>query len=359
MLNQPRMRAQLSSLLALVFFVSAVLGCKLFAKTNMFEGTAAKDAVEAFRKKLGGGPIKAVSLEIEGDSATLQAQDPKNPDHVDQYKYTRSVITGPTPVQLDLLSNNLDKSLFNLDDVNVAATPVLARDVLERAKIEGGKIKRMTIERALNLATDMTKSGEVRWHIEIEGTRENASASADMKGNIRGVDLSQTARAAKFSTYSADTLRDAAPQIKEAFGGKVKLLEMTVYDSYLWFKAKSPKDGEITQYKYDINGVTTNSLSNLSDPTPIEVRTKEFKMDDLLFDLDEVNLSLAPELGKKAFEKLGYTSGRVTFYSIKRTPRHWLGKDLVTAWYVSCSEGRKSGYVHFDMAGNQVELYQK
>ncbi len=359
MLNPRQAKALLSSLAAIVFFLSALLGCRMFAKTDMFAGSAAKDAVEAFRKKLGGGPIKAVRFEIEHDSATLQAQDPKNPEHVDQYKYTRGIVTGPTAVQLDLLSNNLDKSLFNLDEVDVGATPALAKNVLERAHIEGGKIKRMTIERGLSIATDMTKSGAVSWHIEIEGTRENASAYADMKGNLRGLDLSQTARAAKFSTYDADTLRDAAPKIKEAFGGKVRLLELTIYDKYLWFKAKSPKDGEITQYKYDINGVTSSALSNLSDPTPIEVRTGEFKLDDLLFDLDEVNLALAPDLGKKALEKLGYTDGRVSLYSINRKPRHWLGKDLVTHWDVSCSQGRKSGSVNFDMAGNQIELYQK
>ncbi len=107
--------------------------------------------------------------------------------------------------------------------------------------------KKMTIERSLSLATDMTKSGAVHWDIQIEGTRENASAVADIKGNILGLDLSQTARAAQFSTYSADTLREAGPQIKEAFGGRVKLIELLIYEKFLSLKAKSPRNGEITQ----------------------------------------------------------------------------------------------------------------
>ena len=356
MLNQRQNKHLVSSLLALGMCASALLGCKMFAKTNMFEGTAAKDAVEAFRKKLGGGPIKAVSLQIEPDSATLQAQDPKNPDHVDQYKYTRGIVVGPTPVQLDLLSNNLDKSVFNLDDVDVGATATLAKKVLDRAKIEGGKIRRITIERALSLATDMTKSGPVSWHIEIEGSRESASAYADPKGNVRGLDLSQTARAAKFSMYSADTLREAGPQIKDALGGHVKIVKLVIYDKNIFFTAKSPKDGELTNYQYGINGVAANTLSNMSDPTPIQVRMHEFKLDDLLFDLDEVNLALAPEVGKKALEKLGYTDGRVSLYQIERKPRKWLGKDLITVWDVACTQGRKSGDVYYDMAGNEVEV---
>jgi hypothetical protein len=356
MLNHRQNKFLFSSALAAGVFASALLGCKLFSKTNMFEGTATKDAVEAFRKKLGGGPIKALSLEIEPDSATLKAQDPKQPEHVDQYRYTRGIVSGPTPVQLDLLSNNLDKSLFNLDDINLAATATVARTALERAKIEGGKIKRMTIERALSLATDMTKSGSVRWTIEIEGTRENASASADTKGEILGVDLSHTARAAKFNTYSADTLRDAAPRIKEAFGGHVKLIEMTIYDKYLWFKAKSPRDGEINQYKYDVNGVTTNALSNIADPTPIEVKMGEFRIDQLYFDLDEVDLAMAPDLGKKALDRLGFTAGKVSHYQIKRKPKTFAGKDLLTVWDVSCQQGRKSNSVYYDLAGNEVQV---
>ncbi|HYX29702.1 MAG TPA: hypothetical protein VE863_14140 [Pyrinomonadaceae bacterium] len=349
-------RNRLSFFLSICLCVAAVLGCKMLSKSNMFEGTAAKEAVDAFRGKLGGGPIKAISLEIESDTATLHAQDPKNPEHVDEYKYSRGIVVGPHPVQLDMLSRNLDKSLFNLDDVNVAATAAVAKAALERAKLEGGKIRRMTIERGLSLATDMTKSGAVSWHIEMEGTRENASAYADEKGNLRGVDLSQTARAAKFSTYDPETLRDAMPQIKQALGSNVKLLELTIYDKYLWFKAKSPKDGEITQYKYDINGVTTSALSNMTDPTPIEVRTHQFTLDQMLFDLDEVNLALAPELGRKALEKLGYADGRVTHYEVSRKPRKWLGKDLITVWDVSCDQGRKSGFVNFDMTGNQIEV---
>lgn len=355
MVKQIRNKTVFSFLLAIGLCICVLLGCRFFSKTNMFEGTATKDAADAFTKKLG-GPVKALSLEIEPDKATLRAQDPKNPRNVDEYHYVKGLVIGPTPVKLNLLENNLDKTLFDLDEINLAATPTVARTAIERAKVEGGKVKKMTIERGLSLTTDMTKSGAVRWNIDIEGTRESASAVADTKGNILGLDLSQTARAAQFSTYSADTLREAAPQIKEAFGGHVKLLELTIYEKYLWFKAKSPRDGEITQYKYDINGVTTSALSNMTDPTPIEVRTGQVKLEDLYFDLDEVNLALAPDLGKKALQRLNFPDGKVSLYSIARKPRKFMGKDLVTAWDVSCQQGRKSGRAYYDLAGNEIEV---
>ncbi|MFS8084051.1 MAG: hypothetical protein ACMG6H_00305 [Acidobacteriota bacterium] len=343
-----------SSLLAVGLCLSVLLGCKLFSKTNMFEGTAAKDAADAFTKKIG-GPVKALSLEIGPDTATLRAQDPKNPQNVDEYKYVKGLVIGPTPVKLSLLENNLDKTLFNLDDINLAATPTVAKTAIERAKIEGGKVKKMTIERALSLANDMTKSGNVRWNIDIEGTRESASAVADTKGNILGLDLSQTARAAHFSTYSADTLREAAPQIKAAFGGPVKLIELLIYEKFISFTAKSPRDGQLTEYKYDINGVTSSALSNLSDPTPIEVRMHQFKIEDMYFDLDEVNLPMAPDLSKKALQRLNFTDGKISLLKISRKPRKFIGKELVTIWDVSCQQARKSGRVQYDLAGNEIE----
>jgi len=115
----------------------ALLACnlsKLLGKSNMFEGTAARDAADAFKKKIG-GPIKALSLEIETDSATLRAQDPKNPQHVDEYKYVKSLVLGPNPVQLNSMERNLDQTLFLLDDVNLAATPALANAAAERTKL--------------------------------------------------------------------------------------------------------------------------------------------------------------------------------------------------------------------------------
>src|SRR5260370_10939859 len=188
MITQVRNKTLFSFLLATGLCVCVLLGCKFFSKTNMFEGTATKDAADAFRKKLG-GPVRALSLEIERDSVTLKAQDQKNPKNVDEYKYVKGLVIGPTPVKLNLLENNLDKTLFDLDDINLAATPTVARTALERVKIEGGRVKKMTIERGLSLATDMTKSGAVHWNIDIEGTRESASAVADTKGNILGLDL--------------------------------------------------------------------------------------------------------------------------------------------------------------------------
>jgi hypothetical protein len=63
----------------------------------------------------------------------------------------KGIVLGPTPVQLNLLERNLKDTLFDLDEINLAATEKLTQTALERAAIEGGKVTKMTIERGLSL----------------------------------------------------------------------------------------------------------------------------------------------------------------------------------------------------------------
>jgi len=326
----------------------------------MFEGTAAKDAGDAFKKKIG-APVKALSLEFEKDFATLKAQDPKNPQNVDEYKYVKGFVAGPTPVKLSSLEAISDGTLFDLDQVDLGATESLAKAAVERTKIEGGNVKKMVIERGLSIGNSVAKSGTVRWTVEVEGPRESATATADVKGRILGLDLSQTARAASYSAFSPEVLRDAGPAIKGALGGKVRLMELSINDKYIWFKAMSPGNAsELTQYKYDINGVTTSQLSNLTDPTPIKVRmSPKNKLEDFLFDLDAVKLEMAPELGQKALARLGFSSGKVELYKVSREQRDFWKADLETRWDVSCKQGRKTGSVTYDLTGNELKVSQR
>jgi hypothetical protein len=102
-------QSKIVSLIAISLILGSLLACNLtnmLSKPRMFEGSATEEAGAAFKKKLG-GPTKALSLEIESDSATLRAQDPKNPQQVDEYKYFKGLLTGPTPVQLNIMDKYL------------------------------------------------------------------------------------------------------------------------------------------------------------------------------------------------------------------------------------------------------------
>ena len=354
-LNKPK--STLVSLSALILMVGALLACnlsKMLSKSNMFEGTAAQEAGDAFKKKIG-GPIKALSLEIEAETATLRAQDPKNPQHVDEYNYIRGLVTGPRPVTLNLLEQDLDQTLFDLDEVNLAATPALAKAAVERTKLEGGKVRKMEIERGFQ-SGNLNKSGSVQWRVSVEGTREQASVVANTKGEIKGLNLSSTARAANVNYYKGDAMSEAAAQIKEAFGGRVKLLELTIHDKSVWFKAQDPKKpDEFNEYNCDINGVSRESALDLQ--MFLGPESSNLKPEDFLFDLDEVNLEKTPELAKATLDKLHIDSGQVASMTISRGSFMTIRDDKEIKWEVSVAGARqKRGYVVYDTQGNQKSV---
>lgn len=215
-------------LLLTIFLIGLISACRLskrvLARGSMFEGAETQNATAAFKERIG-GPFKALSVEIEKDWIKLRAQDPKKPAHVDEYRYAASIVAGPTPVELNSLENNLTTTLFEFDSVNWGATESLARQAVEQTNLEGGKVTRMSIERGISFGSDVTKSGPVKWLVQVKGTRESATAFADVQGQILGLDLSQTSRAAQFTMFSADSLREAVSRINYSFGGNVKLIE--------------------------------------------------------------------------------------------------------------------------------------
>lgn len=342
-----------------MLLASILLGCsltKMLSGSNMFEGAAAQDAAAAFKKKLGGS-VKALSLEIEKDSAKLRAQDPNNPQHVDEYNYVRGYVTGPTPVQLNSLERNLESTLFDLDTVNLAATPEVAKAALARTNLEGGKVTKMVIERGLGMASggSLVKGGNIQWTISVEGTRENATVQANAKGELTGVDLSQTARAANVNFYEGTAMQDAAPKIKEGFGGSVRVLQLIIYEKYVWFKAQDPKKpDEYNQYRYDINGLSRASSVGDSDLRMLlGPKSENLKPEDFLFDMDEVDFSKTVEVGKTALDQLQINNGRIGLMEISRGNWTEMRTDKELKWRVSVTGARqKSGTAIFDAKGN-------
>ena len=358
-MKQSCVKTRITVLLAAGILFPASLACnfspKLLTEETMFQGTVMKEAAAAFQERLG-GRVKALSLEVEKGSATLRAQDPNNLKNVYEYSYAKGLILGPSPVKLNVLERNLDAALFDLDDINLAATESLARRAVEQTRLDGGRVTRMVIERGLKVASDVSKTGAVRWVVTVERGRENAAAYADMKGNIVGLDLSQTARAAQFSLYSADALLEAVPKIKEAFGVDVKLYELIIYEKYLLFKVLDPKNRrEVNQYKYDVNGVTSDALHSNILPLLPQPQNPRLKLEDLLFNLSDVGLESAPNLGKKALERLSFSQGQVSFFKVSRQPRSFRQAFLVTRWEVFCKDGSRSATIVYDLSGKELE----
>lgn len=207
-----KMKNLFTNCLILVMLMCIGLGCKTIGrlgKSNYFEGDSAKIAADAVKEKIG-KPFNVTEVFIDDNEFRVQAQDPDNPKNLDEYKYLGGFVTGPNPVKLDGMNENLAKSSFPFDQINFAAVPELAREAVEKAGIEDGKIYRMTFQRGFAMTeTGMGSLGNAYWKIEIRGTRENVSATADPNGKLLGVDLSQTLQAKNFRLLSFQELQKA------------------------------------------------------------------------------------------------------------------------------------------------------
>ena len=354
-------KSKLGLLFVLFVLSSMFLSCRLYKgmpdRSTMFEGTAMSDAATSFKKKLGGS-FKALSVQINHDSVTLRAQDPKQPANVDEYRYSAFLrsVSGPHPVELSSLENNLDNTLFDFDSVNWAATESLARAAIERTKIDGGKVEKMTVERGLAIGSLVTKSGTLSWTIEVNNSREHATAYADDQGKIKRLDLSHTARAAKFDILTPESLREAVSLIDSEFGPHAQVMDINMWGKNLRFKAPDPKTKEINQYSYDISGITEDVILDL-EATGQDVRKiqRGHKLEEILFDIDSIGIEQAPEFGRKAIQRLSFENADISSINVKREELVNSTK-LITFWEVICKAGRKYGTVYYDLNGKELGI---
>lgn len=200
-MSRSRQSSHISLLCAILILLLVLLGCNLSEKlkgmknagpaanksVNLYDGTGMQDAIAKFKEKIG-GRVKALTLttyspKYSGGFAVLQAQDPQKPENIDSYEYKNDgTVTGPTPVTVSG-SGKLEDNLFDLDEVNFAATPALAKEAVSRLNIEGGEVHIMVIRRNLPFSKD------IRWHVSVEGTRRKGFADADKNGVIKEAKL--------------------------------------------------------------------------------------------------------------------------------------------------------------------------
>src|SRR5437867_419090 len=62
-------------------------------------GTHAAEAVKQVRDKVG-EPFRVLEISVWDDRVTIQAQDPKKPENIDEYRVRGGQLEGPAPVRL-------------------------------------------------------------------------------------------------------------------------------------------------------------------------------------------------------------------------------------------------------------------
>lgn len=78
--------------------------------------------IQALRSAIGAQP-RILRIEVDPNLVTIEAQDPNNHNHVNRWRCTDRVlgiipmhwVTGPQPVQLQLVNPDLEANLFDLE----------------------------------------------------------------------------------------------------------------------------------------------------------------------------------------------------------------------------------------------------
>jgi hypothetical protein len=123
-----------------------------------------------------GKPIMARQLTLMQYYATLEAQDPKNHDHVDSYKLWANKVERPQPVRLGADKQQLSQLLISLDSVDFRVVPRVIKQALADLKLEEGKVSAVTLDR------DQQGSKQPIWRVIVNGSRENAVVEFSVTG---------------------------------------------------------------------------------------------------------------------------------------------------------------------------------
>ena len=242
-----------------------------------------------------------------------------------------------------------DPWIFSIDEINLAAMPIVVKDALTSVSVEGGKVTQITIARNIATGANESREKKIRWTINVEGTRESASATANAKGQIVGVDLSGTSRAAKQNYLDPQTFQEAIREVKKAFGGRLTVLEFTANYSFLWFKAVAPDSDQVNQYQYDLNGVVNKGAASIM-PLP-----KGERIEDRYFQIDDVDLSAMERVLEMALVKANAKQPSINGMSFTVEHPDVFSKKLQIFWDVMVNDGPASDHnikiVKFDAHG--------
>ncbi len=332
------------------------------AATLFDDDKAIEQAVGAIKEKLGGGKVRALKLAITPDEVTLQAQDPKDPRHVDEWRFVRQKsffqrqsTSGPQPVQLDLINKDLDANLFDLDEIQFAVSAKLIEAALGRAALEdAAQVSGMEIERQLYILP-RPSSGPVHWTLHVRSGRESAQIIADARGTIIGQDLSGTNWAKNLDIFKQPELAiDAARDFRAALGADRIVLKATFYASSIDFETNLPEDPAAANSRSRMHNdkSITWSLNGLRQA--LAGRTHMEGMPgmepDLPFSIDEVDWTVVPKLAAAARESLAMPQGRVTDIKLSKSAERVAAPVLLWVVEVSDKNGDK-GSIFADTAG--------
>jgi hypothetical protein len=359
----PRGRGWRVAPLILCALVLAGCDVKFGKPTSVFDDEpAVATALSAIRSNYR-GPVLALKVVIADDGLVLQAQSPKFPSEVSEWRMIREYrnhfdleplsyywdrVSGPHPVDRVRISGT-DPRLFDLDEINLADWGKLADAAIARAALEDkGGVSTIEIARP-DVMVPGTPGGPVRWAIEVRSPREWARIFANAKGEIVRANLNGTIRMRGFNMYQRPELAaEAAAEVRQQAADAPILYKVSFSSDAIAFETNQ-KDGS-----YPIAGMKANAVFNWSynglqrSTGSIDTRS-HFSDRELPFSVGEVDWALLPKIVADARSTLATPNGRVTRIEVTK-PTDSIGLPA-PMWRIDIEDGKESGFYVSDTKG--------
>jgi len=303
-------------------------------------------ALSALRGAIGDHP-RVLKIEVAADGVVIEAQDPRNPRHVDRWRYgtvtnlkifSSKRLTGPQPVDLQLVNPDLEANLFDLDAVDLSAAAQLVRAAVARARLQdAAAVTRMTIERR-TFILPKPSSGDIRWTVRVDSGREHADVHADARGAIVGADLSATQRARTLDLVAEPGLAaDAAAAFRASASAGPVLTAVSIEPKSVSFRTNM-RDQSMARLGFNMPATATYTwdLSGLQRLLgAIDVNAQMGRSGPAPFSVDDVDWSILARLAQDALARAA-PRAKVTRLTIAMSSEQPGGPAL--AWTVEITE---------------------
>ena len=309
-----------------------------------------------------GHPAKILGLDIRSNQLAVEVQAVDNPNHVDSWtawinnrglwRYLKpESLTGPRPVELNLINRDLDADLFSVKPADLAPVAALAAAAIKRAALEDpATVNRMELRRHLYLLPE-AHSGDVEWTVEVTSGRERATIYASLRGDITHANFDGTLRAQRVNYLAGGKELDVAiAEVADVLGKAPTIKRLIVYPRYLSFEALNPEHPERDSgYSAGINGVYRHL-----DDTIVNIGV-HFDGPPARFAITDVDWPLLLKLEEAARQRLELPGGKVGLVIVSKPNSGPRGPEV--QWEInikSATDTVVEGTVTFDNAGNIV-----
>jgi hypothetical protein len=304
-------------------------------------------AIAALRTAIGDHP-RVLKIEVDAAAVVIEAQDPRNRNHVDRWRYGTATylgvfpikrLSGPQPVTPQLINPDLEANLFDLDAVDFSAAPKPIRDAVARARLQdAAAVTRMTIERQ-TFILPAPSSGHVRWTVRVDSGREHAEVHADARGAIVGADLGATQRARTLNLLDEPALvADAATAFRASVGAGKVLTAVSIDAKTVGFSTNisdqsmarlAPGLPTTASFTWSLNGLQRRLGA-------IDVSAQMGRSGPAPFSVDDVDWTILAKLAQDALARAALPRARVTRLAIAMGAEQPGGPAL--AWRVELTE---------------------